>query len=132
MFFCLFLFLKWNEEKDRKSCSGSCRGTNLKQLEHEIEFSQSSVASRHTPQKLTETKTVCICGVMQSFLSWPPRCFLALGEKERLITGYRSSRILFTVTNLNDRKTNKHDTVKSQTGSFYPNYKGTKIHPSSI
>lgn len=72
MFFCLFLFLKWNEEKDRKSCSGSCRGTNLKQLEHEIEFSQSSVASRHTPQKLTETKTVCICGVMQSFLSWPP------------------------------------------------------------
>ena len=54
--FVSFCFYNRMKEKDRESCSDSCRGTNLKQSGHKIEFGQRSMAYRRTQEKSSEAK----------------------------------------------------------------------------
>lgn len=83
-------------EKDRNSC----RETNLKQLEHKIEFGQPSMAYLHTQEKSTETANKFLC------VEWCKVCFRSLEQRFKvtkvlspffcfLCRGHRERRLFF-------------------------------------
>lgn len=106
-----FCFYYGMNEKDRNSC----RETHLKQLEHKNEFGQPSTAYLHTQEKSTETANKFLrvewCKVSFRFLE---RRFKVLTyDLWARRTGFSLRRSSFflniiTVTNLNNRTTNKH------------------------